>query len=711
MDYNSIVFREFDYESIKKIEKYRQEEAERVASIKLQCQIEEEEMKSTKYPKTGGISTTTSNKNNDTFTKPNKELAVGKTLPRTLQTKFPADLIGKPIEEIDWHYRTEYGVLRQKCVPSIDYFRNNTNNTQVTYAWYLDEIENAKYWYQEDDEFVLCGNSSGGRKCPPGYVCWKDRGQNPNFGYTSFDSYGWAMLSCFRLMTQDYWENLYQLVLVNLILAIVANSYQDQQKKVREEAEENDRRKTEDERVENEARKQSEMGINHIDMNDHESILDIDRNSFLNRSQSRLSFESDSMESENNAIKKIMYKESSSLSRTDNEIPCVDHYSSTNSNQNYSYPDSYKHPIITLFPFADETKLNSSIGEDSFDHSFQRESICTLSKFHKKELSSNKSDEHQRNNESNTTLHRTHSRLKYTPMGKTYRVSLEQSVYQVNPSVADSHISKTVLKIIAMTPARYCRDGWNVFDLIIVTLSLVELGLANIKGLTVLRSFRLLRVFKLAKSWPTLNRLMAIIGKTIGALGNLTLVLIIIIFIFAVMGMQLFGQKYNEKYASNMPRWNFNDFFHSFMIVFRVLCGEWIESMWDCMRAADWPCIPFFLLTMVIGNLVMLNLFLALLLASFSSNVFKEKDEENKIGEAIERIQKCFRSMGRSFIKLCCQCRNRTKVVESATIETLYINQSIAGTNDSGMPAITPLLIDYENCEIDNKLNSRRSCI
>jgi hypothetical protein len=51
--------------------------------------------------------------------------------------------------------------------------------------------------------------------------------------------------------------------------------------------------------------------------------------------------------------------------------------------------------------------------------------------------------------------------------------------------------------------------------------------------------FLQLRVFKLAKSWPTLNRLMSIIGKTIGALGNLTFVLVIIIFIFAVMGMQV----------------------------------------------------------------------------------------------------------------------------------------------------------------------------
>lgn len=53
-----------------------------------------------------------------------------------------------------------------------------------------------------------------------------------------------------------------------------------------------------------------------------------------------------------------------------------------------------------------------------------------------------------------------------------------------------------------------------------------------------------------------------------------------------------------------LPRWNFIDFMHSFMIVFRVLCGEWIESMWDCMLVGDWSCIPFFLATVVIGNLV-----------------------------------------------------------------------------------------------------------
>lgn len=52
-----------------------------------------------------------------------------------------------------------------------------------------------------------------------------------------------------------------------------------------------------------------------------------------------------------------------------------------------------------------------------------------------------------------------------------------------------------VLKIIAMDPYYYFQEGWNIFDGIIVTLSLMELFLANVVGMSVLRSFRLVSVF------------------------------------------------------------------------------------------------------------------------------------------------------------------------------------------------------------------------
>lgn len=115
----------------------------------------------------------------------------------------------------------------------------------------------ANFYVDDKGEIPLCGNSSGAGQCEEGYMCLQGFGSNPNYGYTSFDTFGWAFLSAFRLMTQDYWENLYQLVLrsagpwhmlffiviiflgsfylVNLILAIVAMSYDELQKKAEEE--------------------------------------------------------------------------------------------------------------------------------------------------------------------------------------------------------------------------------------------------------------------------------------------------------------------------------------------------------------------------------------------------------------------------------------------------------------------------------------------
>uniref|UniRef100_A0A8C0PFQ3 Sodium channel protein n=1 Tax=Canis lupus familiaris TaxID=9615 RepID=A0A8C0PFQ3_CANLF len=209
--------------------------------------------------------------------------------------------------------------------------------------------------------------------------------------------------------------------------------------------------------------------------------------------------------------------------------------------------------------------------------------------------------------------------------------------------------AEMVLKLIAMDPYEYFQVGWNIFDSLIVTLSLVELFLADVEGLSVLRSFRLLRVFKLAKSWPTLNMLIKIIGNSVGALGNLTLVLAIIVFIFAVVGMQLFGKSYKECVCKinedcTLPRWHMNDFFHSFLIVFRVLCGEWIETMWDCMEVAGQAmCLIVYMMVMVIGNLVVLNLFLALLLSSFSSDnltAIEEDTDANNLQIAVARIKK-----------------------------------------------------------------------
>lgn len=60
--------------------------------------------------------------------------------------------------------------------------------------------------------------------------------------------------------------------------------------------------------------------------------------------------------------------------------------------------------------------------------------------------------------------------------------------------------------------------------------------------------FYQMRILKLAKSWPTLNKLLRIIGKTLGKLWHLTLVFLLVLFIFAVVGMQLLRDYYKKAY-------------------------------------------------------------------------------------------------------------------------------------------------------------------
>lgn len=49
------------------------------------------------------------------------------------------------------------------------------------------------------------------RICPEGFTCIRG-GVNPNYGYTNYNHFGWTLLSMFRMMTQDFWENLVMMV-------------------------------------------------------------------------------------------------------------------------------------------------------------------------------------------------------------------------------------------------------------------------------------------------------------------------------------------------------------------------------------------------------------------------------------------------------------------------------------------------------------------
>uniref|UniRef100_A0A8K9X4J8 Sodium channel protein n=1 Tax=Oncorhynchus mykiss TaxID=8022 RepID=A0A8K9X4J8_ONCMY len=548
------------------------------------------------------------------------------------------------------------GNLRQKCIRNLandttpddrlnrtlgtpdlngtDFNGTDFNITSsVNWTEYINNESNYYYLLNRRDA-LLCGNGSGAGLCPEGFTCIK-AGRNPDYDYTSFDSFGWAFLSLFRLMTQDFWENLYQqtlraagkpymiffvlviflgsFYLVNLILAVVAMAYDEQNQATIEEAAQ---KEEEFQAMLEQLKRQQEEALVLADF----LLVHLHERSWLGSGvpyrlkkrrsrQASMAYldEPDRARARAMSVASILTNTMEELEESRQKCPpCW-----------YKFANTYL--IWDCCPMWLSFKgiVNTVVMDPFVDLAI---TVCIV-------------------------LNTLFMAMEHYPMTTEFNHVLSVG----NLVFTGIFTAEMCFKLIALDPYYYFQQGWNIFDGIIVSLSLMELGLANVEGLSVLRSFRLLRVFKLAKSWPTLNMLIKIIGNSVGALGNLTLVLAIIVFIFAVVGMQLFGKSYKEcvcKIADNcqLPRWHMHDFFHSFLIVFRVLCGEWIETMWDCMEVAGQSmCLIVFMMVMVIGNLVVLNLFLALLLSSFSADNLAATDDDSEMNNlqiAVGRIQR-----------------------------------------------------------------------
>ena len=105
-------------------------------------------------------------------------------------------------------------------------------------------------------------------------------------------------------------------------------------------------------------------------------------------------------------------------------------------------------------------------------------------------------------------------------------------------------------------------------------------------------------------------------------LGNFSFIVCLTIFIFALLGMQLFGGKMCGLDDGEVPRHNFDTLLWALVTVFQVLTGEdWNAVMYDGMAAtSEWSAL-YFLLLQIVGNFLVLNLFVAILLTNFGEQV------------------------------------------------------------------------------------------
>ena len=183
---------------------------------------------------------------------------------------------------------------------------------------------------------------------------------------------------------------------------------------------------------------------------------------------------------------------------------------------------------------------------------------------------------------------------------------------------------ETVLKIVGLGIKNFSKDKFNIFDAIVVLLSLVELSLDSNSSISALRAFRLFRIIKLARSWKSLKLLIYSIAHTIAAIGNFTVLLGLFIYVYSLLGMQFFAGKlkFNKEgyYDPNgeSPREHFDHLGWAFLTIFSILVGDnWNEVMYNCIRSVGFSSSIYFVFLVVLGNFILLNLFLAILLGNF----------------------------------------------------------------------------------------------
>ena len=135
-----------------------------------------------------------------------------------------------------------------------------------------------------------------------------------------------------------------------------------------------------------------------------------------------------------------------------------------------------------------------------------------------------------------------------------YPIPIDESVVLENTNnyLTIGFVFEMIFKIIGLGPQGYARDKFNLFDCFIVLISTVEIvlseaelerGFSSSGAISAFRAIRLLRIFKLARSWKSFQEILIKIGKTFKDISNFIILLFIFIFTYAMLGMELFAFK------------------------------------------------------------------------------------------------------------------------------------------------------------------------
>lgn len=199
-------------------------------------------------------------------------------------------------------------------------------------------------------------------------------------------------------------------------------------------------------------------------------------------------------------------------------------------------------------------------------------------------------------------------------------------------------VAELVLKLIAATSTRtlpaFFKDGWNIFDLIVVLGSF----LPDAGPLTaVARVLRVLRVFRLVRSIPELRLIVTVLARSLVSMKYITLLAAVVLFIYAVIGVKLFGQRLEE----------FATLHEAMFTLFRLLTGDnWTEFRYAAINEPwGWKITFYCVSWIIISTFLLINLIVGAVLNNYQQVQDAERHRaaapdisEQRLRELVEEL-------------------------------------------------------------------------
>lgn len=195
----------------------------------------------------------------------------------------------------------------------------------------------------------------------------------------------------------------------------------------------------------------------------------------------------------------------------------------------------------------------------------------------------------------------------------------------LNTAVQAVFVVEIAVRLFAFAPRvhRFFFDGWNVFDFAIVALSLLP---AAGPLATVARLARLLRALRVVSALPELRLIVATMLRSIPSLANVIVLLGVILYVYAIVGVHLFGGVDPGNWGS-LPR--------AGLTLFEILTLEgWVDLMNTSMPATRWAWV-YYVSFVVLAVFVVINLFIAIVINNLESAKRDERGPEDPGAEAL----------------------------------------------------------------------------